>query len=74
MIGDNRTMDQRWHDFGVRKREDILGKVIFENDPLPGADRILDQTLATARIAEIEASTLYLVLGILTIALLKSLP
>jgi signal peptidase I len=29
VIGDNRTMDQRWHDFGVRKREDILGKVIF---------------------------------------------
>jgi len=29
VIGDNRTMDQRWHDFGVRKREDIVGKVIF---------------------------------------------
>jgi signal peptidase I len=29
VIGDNRTMDQRWHDYGVRKREDIVGKVIF---------------------------------------------
>ena len=29
VIGDNRTMDQRWHDYGMHKREDIIGKVIF---------------------------------------------
>ena len=29
VIGDNRTMDQRWHDYGVHKRADIVGKVIF---------------------------------------------
>jgi len=29
VIGDNRTMDQRWHDYGIRKREDIIGKVLF---------------------------------------------